>query len=368
MWSSAAWRELAVAWLDEHLAAAGIRRTGEVSQPHVRPWATALTATTTGGVVWMKATGPGTAFEVALYELLHRVAPGRVLAPIASDVARGWIVLPDGGVPLGERVTGTELVGALATVLPRYGQLQRDVAPHVADLLASGVSDMRPAIMPRRFDEALDVAQGYVERHGGLNDRATCERLTALRETFAGWCDRLAQAPASPSVDHNDLHPWNMLVADGDDPGDARLYDWGDSVVAHPFASMLVPLGWIERQLGFGPGAPEIGRVRDAYLAVFGDLAPPGELVETLELACHVSKAARALTWSRALQTLGDDEAGEHTDAPLRTLSALLDDSYLGGPERRRARPAWRPPPAALRAAPDRRSGRLVGRPGPQTA
>lgn len=94
---------------------------------------------------------------------------------------------------------------------------------------------------------------------------------------------------------------------------------------------MLVPLGWIERQLGFGPGAPEVLRVRDAYLAIFGDLAPHAELVATLELACHVSKAARALTWTRALQALSDDEAGEHADAPLRTLSALLDDSYLSG-------------------------------------
>lgn len=211
-----------MAWLDEQLAAAGIRRTGEVSQPHVRPWATALTAPTTGGAVWMKAAGPGTAFEVGLCELLHRVAPGRVLAPIATDVARGWIVLPNGGMPLGELVTGTELVDALTTVLARYGQLQRDVAPHVADLLASGVSDMRAAIMPRRFDEALD----YIETRTGASDRATCERLAALRDTFAGWCQQLAQAPVSPSVDHNDLHPWNMLVADGDAPGEARLYDW----------------------------------------------------------------------------------------------------------------------------------------------
>ena len=78
-----------------------------------------LTAPTTEGRVWLKAAGPGTAFEVRLYELLHRVAPDRVLTPIAADVTRGWIVLPDGGPCLAD--TDWELVDALERILPEYG-------------------------------------------------------------------------------------------------------------------------------------------------------------------------------------------------------------------------------------------------------
>ena len=320
-----------MSWLDAQLAGAGIERTGDVEQPHLRPWATALKAPTTHGPIWLKAAGPGTAFEVGLYGLLAQAAPGCVLVPIATEPARGWIVLPDGGQPLGERVTGDDLVDALVTVLPRYGRLQRELAPQVGDLLALGLGDMRPASMPRRFDEALEAARGYVERRGDAADRATYAELGALRATFAAWCGRLADAPVAASLDHNDLHPWNILVGRGDAVGDARFYDWGDSVVAHPFASMLQPLGWVQRQLGFGRGAPEVLRVRDAYLDVFSDLAAHAALVEALELACHVGKAARALTWERALRALGDDEAGEHAGAPLQTLRALLDDDYLGG-------------------------------------
>ena len=187
VWSSASWRELAVTWLDRQLAGAGIERTGEVEQPHLRPWGTALRAPTTRGAVWLKAPGPGTAFEVGLYALLHEAAPDHVLAPIAADVARGWIVLPDGGVPLGERVAGTDLVDALAAILARYGQVQRDLAPCVDELLALGVTDMRPAIMPRRFDEARAVVGRHVERCGNPADRATVEQLAALSDTFGEW-------------------------------------------------------------------------------------------------------------------------------------------------------------------------------------
>jgi hypothetical protein len=75
VWASPWWVEQATSWLDEQLMSAGITRMGEVEQPHVRPWATVLRAPTTRGPVWLKATGPGTRFEVGLYEVLSRVVP-----------------------------------------------------------------------------------------------------------------------------------------------------------------------------------------------------------------------------------------------------------------------------------------------------
>jgi Phosphotransferase enzyme family len=324
-WASPAWRATAVGWLDEQLAAAGRTRTGAVRQPHLRPWSTVLTAPTSHGRVWLKACAPGTAFEVGLYEVLARVAPERVLTPIALDRRRGWVLLPGGGPPLADRLTGDDLVEAFVTILPRYAQLQRDLAPESARLLALGISDMRPAIMPQRFEEALDAVADD-------SDAATREQVAGMRDTFASWCRRLADMPGAASVDHNDLHPWNMLVPHVARLQDVRFYDWGDAVIAHPFASMLVPLTWLRDQLGLSLDAPRAVRVRDAYLAVFGDLATPAELVETLELACRVGKVARALIWDRAVRSSVPSEIDEfYARAPLLSLRSLLDDSHAGG-------------------------------------
>jgi Phosphotransferase enzyme family len=329
LWASAWWRELAVSWLDEQLAAAGIERTGEVEQPHLRPWGTVLTAPTTQGPVWLKAAGPGTAFEVGLYQLLQRVVPGHVLSPIAADTVRGWVVLPDGGTPIGEGLSGTDLVDAMAVALPQYGQLQRDLAPHADHLLALGVADMRATIMPSRFEEALEAIGEYVQRRGAPADRATYMRVAALGETVTSWCERLTALCGPPSIDHNDLHPWNIFLTGA---GQAGFYDWGDSVVAHPFSSMLVALGYMQfYALEVDLDDPQILRLRDAYLEVFSDLAPHAELVEALELACRVGKIARALTWDRSVRALGQDVDEEFASAPLRSLGSLLDDSYLGG-------------------------------------
>jgi hypothetical protein len=325
VWASDAWRERAVAWLDERLAAAGIERTGPVEQASLRPWATVLSAPTSGGTFWLKATGPDHAFEVRLYALLERVVPDHILRPLAIDQDRGWIVLPDGGTPLGEQARGEALVTALAEVLPRYGELQRALAPHAGELLALGVGDMRPEAMLGRFDEAVRAIEAYVERRGGPADRERVARVVALRGTYAGWCERLAAAPVGPSLDHNDLHPWNILAAGS--AGRARFYDWGDAVVSHPFASMLLGLGFVALQVDGAPLEP----LRDGYLEVFGDLATHAELVEALELACRVGKVARALTWQRAVGALGPEAVEDRwARAPLETMESLLDESYLG--------------------------------------
>ena len=292
-WSSPAWIAGATAWLDEQLAATGRERTGAAEQTRVRPWSTLIRAPTAGGDVWFKAAGPATAFEAGLVQLLARLAPDAVLTPIAADPERGWLLLPDGGEPLpADRFDG---------VLARYGALQRGLAAHAGELLALGVPDMRPAIMPARFREALDAVAAIAARADRPGDRELVTRAAALEPAFGDWCDRLGER--APSLDHNDLHRWNVL-------GDGRFFDWGDSVVAHPFATLLVP-----GMLDADPGA---------YLDGFGDRHA---LREEAELARRVATIARVLTWERALRSAW--EQGEALDerwtaAPAETLATLL--------------------------------------------
>jgi hypothetical protein len=330
-WSSPAWRNSALAWLDEQLAGAGRERTSEVEQTTLRPWATVLRARTADGPVWFKAAGPGTAFEVSLYQLLARTVPDHVLTPIAADPRRGWLLLPDGGPTLGDRKAGVDLVDPLTTALVQYGRLQRELELRVDELLDLGLADMRPAAMPARFDEALDAVAAASERSSDSEGRTIHGEVAAMERTVISWCERLAASPVPPSLDHNDLHPWNILAGEG---SGFRYYDWGDSVVAHPFAAMRLPLYFTQRAVEAGLDDPRLLRVRDAYLDVFADLAPRDELIESVVLAGHVGKIARALTWERALRAAR--EQGEELDdywanAPLEALASLRDDSYIAG-------------------------------------
>jgi hypothetical protein len=331
VWSSPEWREAAREWFDGRLRSAGMERTGAFEPLRVRPWAAVLSAQTTNGVVWFKAAAPRTAFEVALYAIFEEVPFDNVLTPIAVDAERGWMILPDGGTVIGENLTRETLIDAMAQALRRYGELQRHLERYVSMLLTLGVEDMRPAVLPHRFDEAAAVVRAYTG-DGTPEQQHDYERVVALREDFRSWCERLAASPLGASLDHDDLHAWNILASHAS-PRRLTLFDWGDSVIAHPFASMLVPLTFMHQQYGLAPDGSELTRLRDAYLDAFTDIAPHEELVETLELACRAAKAARALTWHRALLAFAADvpeELEEFRDAPLECFNSLLQPSFLG--------------------------------------
>jgi hypothetical protein len=323
VWSSADWRSHAVAWIDEQLTRRGEHRTGDVEQPSLRPWATVLRVPTSRGTLWLKAASEQTAGEVALYHVLVSVVPDSVLHPIAADVARGWLLLPDGGTSLAEALERVDLLEVLERILPEYGSLQLALAPHLDEMLAAGVEDMRPERMPAKFDEAADSVTRWV-RPG---DRETYEHVRRFRPTYESWVRELADSSVPHSLDHNDLHPANMLLPSLDASVAPRFYDWGDAVVAHPFASMLHGLGWLPPRLGIPEDDPRMHRLRDAYLGAFSAYGSHAELVRTLELACRVAKVARCLSWSRAI-AMGDQATGFER-APVDLFASIPSASYL---------------------------------------
>jgi hypothetical protein len=320
-WVTPGWKELAVAWVDERLGEAGASRTGEAAQPRIRAWATVLRIPTTAGTMWLKAASRSTDFEVRLYPLLARVAPEHVLHPIAVEPTRGWVLLPDAGDSLAS-LEPTEYLGILERVLPQYGELQVTLMPHVVDMLGLGVADMRAECALERFDEAaVAVRDAAVGEHVEV-----LERTLRFRETFGKWAHELANSPVPASLDHNDLHAGNILIPPAAVESRTRFYDWGDSVVAHPFSSMLLGLGWVRALLETGDHDPRLSRLRDAYLEPFSHLGSHSELVESLELACRVGKAARSLIWARAAAM--DDVSGFEL-APLLSFTGISDSSYL---------------------------------------
>lgn len=327
-WSTPEWRSEAVAWADERLAEHGLARNGEAEQPHLRAWATALRLPTTRGAVWLKAPGAGTAFEVALYPLLLRAAPDAVLHPLAIDHDRSWLLLPDGGTPLGEIAKGPALIDALTVALPGYAHLQRRLAEHRGELLKIGLVDLRPVSIPDRYADCLADITDYVENRKDPEDIATLVRLRDLEPTVRQWAEELAASAIPPTLDHNDLHPWNLLCPDGD-INRPRVYDWGDAVVGHPFASLMVILGWLTNEDGeaLAPDSAEVLRVREVYLGEFADLAPHATLVREVELAANSAKMGRALSWIGVLHASGEHLSGELAEAPLHWLSRLLPEA-----------------------------------------
>lgn len=316
-------------WIVAVLAERGMTRLDEVEVVRVRPWSTVMRVATSGGTVWFKAAAPATSFEVNLYPLLTAYTPDVVLEPLAADGKRGWLLLPDGGEHLNQHVDETQLVQAFVEIMPRYAEMQRTMARHVDDMLAAGVPDMRPKILPGRFDEVLESAREFVSRHGNEGHRELLRQVEALRKTYIEWCEAASALPGGASLDHNDLHARNILIPAGKGVPAARIYDWGDSVVAHPFTTLLVLLRYLQNELDTIHDDARLNRVRDAYLEAYGDIGSRDELHKIAMAICQIGKVTRAHGWMRALQQEIGEVDPEYASAPLEWLGELRSSRLL---------------------------------------
>jgi hypothetical protein len=301
-WLDPTWRAEAHAWIEDQLGRQGIRITGLIEQPRIRPWSTALVVPTNAGIAWFKACGPGNAYEAALVDALDRWRAPRVVAPLAVDADRGWLLSPDGGPHLRDLLDGRPGIEHWERILPEWAEMQRGLASQADELIELGVPDLRPATLPARLSALIEDPDTELSEP----DQA---RLRALVPTYTEWCAELTASGIAPSLQHDDLHDGNVFVG----PVGDRIFDWGDASVAHPFGTLLVTFRSISSR---GLGGPDeeariLCRLRDAYLEPWTADRAPADLAATVTTAIRVAIVGRALSWQRGLRGVPPDDRGE---------------------------------------------------------
>ena len=78
-------------------------------------------------------------------------------------------------------------------------------------------------------------------------------------------------------------------------------------------------------RLGTEPDAPELIRLRHAYLEAWTDELPRTALGEALELALDLGRIGKAAAWARALAGVDPAAMGEFGDAPAMWLVDLVE-------------------------------------------
>jgi hypothetical protein len=226
--------------------------------------------------------------------------------------------------------TGDQDLHAWERVLSEYAGLQRSLESEaaVADMLAAGTPDGRPEHLAEQLDRLVED-----DRVWGLvtpDERAAADfarqRLRDSEAVVRAALAELAGSDIAATIQHDDLHGGNIFVGlDGD-----RIFDWGDAVVAHPFATLTATFNSIAYATTFTLDDPAFDRLRAVYLEAWTDLASPAALVEIAWLGRDLGSIGKALAWERALRDIDPPDMDGRGDSVAGWLMELAD--RLGDP------------------------------------
>lgn len=323
LWSSVSFHEEVITWVADVADSRGIVLTDAWTQPHCRPWSSVLRFESTSGPVWFKVNGPGTRHEPRLVSTLGRLAPDLVPQVIAVDARRGWSLARDAGPVLRGIAAPDELWPSWENLLRRYAEWQVRLADDVRTLMETGVVELSPETLPQTARRILRDLAALPPDDGGLAEPEVQEVEERL-STYDAWCAELAGSGIPSSIQHDDLHSANVCWAGSAET--ARIIDWGDASIGHPFGTMLCTLNSIAHHAGCGIDDPRVVRVRDSYLEPFASYAPRADLVRYVDLARRTGCVARARAYLAALEGEPVSTHAEY-DFPVRGwLIELLDD------------------------------------------
>lgn len=286
------------------------------TQPHVRPWSTMVRLETDSGVVWLKAPGDGSLYELPLLVLLAGLDAPATPRPLAHDLDRGFVLLPDGG-PTARVAHSTASPDVVARYLGPYAALQRSLEPHVERMVEAGVPDLRPASMHATYLATVERLEQ--EREPGRLSQEDAARLRAVAPAYADACAELAGSGIAPTLNHDDLHDNNVL-----DAGPVFI-DWGDSCVSHPFGTMLATLNSLMAHHGLAPDDPAFLRVVDAYTEAWTDVADRATLRRQVQLCQRVGPLTRSLSYRQAVTNVDDDAWQEDAAAMPEWLLEVFE-------------------------------------------
>jgi hypothetical protein len=309
-WTYPSWRAEADEWIGLRLSDLGYVLAGAIEHSHVRPWGTVARVPTEQGSLWFKANIAPLAFEQRLVELLSAQAVPDV---VAREPNHGWMLMEDAG-PLVSELHGEDPPLAIwREFLRKYAELQVAAAPAADKLIAAGVPNRTLPRLLEPFRRVLEADRLVRPPTPDALTNEELDRVYALMPKLQESVDALAALGLPDSVQHDDLHPWNVCVRDGV----YRFIDWGDACVSQPMLSLEIPLQWV--------GVEGAGEAKDAYLDPWAALRPREDLLAATDAAALLAQVTGVLKWALIDSALSDEERAGYERAIPRRLRHLLE-------------------------------------------
>jgi hypothetical protein len=132
-WDEPGWFEQVEAWVAAELERLGLQSQGALELVRTRPWAAVARVATASGDIWFKQAAPPLAFEPALTVAVARRCPEFNPEVLAAEGTS--MLTRDAGPQLRSLIKSGEPAPSWDEILPRYAELQIELAGDVDELL-----------------------------------------------------------------------------------------------------------------------------------------------------------------------------------------------------------------------------------------
>jgi Ser/Thr protein kinase RdoA (MazF antagonist) len=289
-----------------------------------RPWSTVWRVEADSGLFFAKQNTPLQAFEARLLTLLGELAPAYVVPVTAADGDRDLLLTPDMGAVLGDTLAEADedtLLPVIGRMLAEAAELQRRVAAHADRLTSAGLVRLGPGdVLPYVQQRLDDFASLPPDDPRALAD-GQAARLEASLPAVAAAVDEVAALGLPLTLQHNDLHTFNVFEVDGR----MRFFDFGDALLSEPLGALMVPLGGIAQHLELPADDQRLRRLAEPALEVWSDVAPLTQLRAALPAALRLARLARCESWIRCGASMTEAELAEYGEAAAYWLAAVAD-------------------------------------------
>jgi len=267
------------------------------------PWSSITRFLTSSGYVYLKQMPPTLALEPIIMQILHDQLQVNVPVVIGINEELSCFLMKDSGKPLREFLKDNFQPDLLYRAVKKYSRIQLSTRGYVNTFLDLGVPDWRLEKLPNLYGQL--IAKEDLLKADGM----TTSELNLLHELYPRFlfmCELLSGYKIPATLDHCDFHDNNVLV--GNNANDITIIDWGETVITHPFFSLITFLNTAARRYNLKETDKIYVKLQSVCFENWGDILPKNDLSEVILLAKKLWSIYSAFGFYRLMMGCGTEE------------------------------------------------------------
>ncbi|VEB33968.1 phosphotransferase [Legionella cherrii] len=304
-------------WAQNYLNQHGYSIEGSFKQMHHASWAKVHQIATNKGFFYLKQIPEVFAIEPNLLLYLRSFFPASVPEVLSTHFGLGCFLMSDRGTPLRESMAINYPLELAKEALKCYVTIQIGLISQMDSLLALGVPDWRLTNLPGFYLKLLEESAFLKEDGLRANE---WQQLISLHPKVVDLCQQLNQYAIPETIEHSDFHENNILHQ----VQHLTVIDWGESVISHPFFSLISFLMDMMHHHQIKEHSELYGILRDSYLSHWQAFEPQERLLKAFTLAKRLSPIKYCLSFYRLTQCPGWYPMARHQGRIAKVLRRFI--------------------------------------------